>query len=83
MKRLDQRIAEVEATLARLRHEAASAHRRDETRKKVLLGSWLQDWLARQGTPGMLPQGFSDWLTHDRDRRLFGLLPRQNQGEVK
>lgn len=74
MTTLDQKISQVEAQLARLRTESKRNQRRDDTAKKVLLGAFIMEWSSKNGG---WPAGFNDWLTRERDRKLFGLPPRQ------
>ncbi len=70
MRRINERIAAIELQLSRLRHEASAQQRRDDTARKILLGAFLMEWSAKNGS---LPAGFDKWLTRPRDRQLFGL----------
>lgn len=67
---LNQRIAQAEMQLARLRNEAATRNRREDTARKILLGAFLMEWSSKNGG---LPAGFDTWLKRPRDRKLFSL----------
>lgn len=75
MTTLDQKIAQMESKLARLKVEAQKDRRRADTARKVLLGAFLMEWSSNNGG---LPSGFDEWLTRPRDRQLFG-LPLKNE----
>lgn len=73
---LDQRIAETETRLTRLKTERAGEVRRADTRRKILAGAVA---LAAAGRDpawgGRLRDLLDSALTTDRDRTLFGLDP--------
>ena len=54
-----------------------------ETRKKILLGALLQEWV-RTGEieQSMLDQGLDRYLVRKRDRELFGLAGLAGSGEA-
>lgn len=75
---LDQRIAEAESRLTRLKQAQASEARKIDTRRKILAGALVlahatcnEEWGAQ------LRALLDSNLTTDRDRALFGLPARR------
>lgn len=63
--------AELEQKLARIKE----LERKDETRKKILVGSFV---LSKTKDPLQIT-GFADSLKRNSDRRLFNLPPLKNE----
>ena len=88
MPKLNQRISELEAKLkqlkvrqqridARARALASSRARKDDTRRKILIGAMLQARVdAHQLDHAELEAWLDAYLTRDDDRALFGLNPK-------
>jgi hypothetical protein len=87
---LDQRIAQTEEKLKRLKAQQqlidarqkaiqTKRNRANDTRRKVLIGAFMLDQMARDGIdPATLSAGaFAIWLTRDSDRALFNLQSSQ------
>nr|WP_299246491.1 hypothetical protein [uncultured Halomonas sp.] len=73
----DQQIADAEARLDRLRQK----RRQEETRKKILIGAMVLQQIGEDETAYRnLLQGLDEYLTQDRDRRLFDLPAHQTPG---
>ncbi|MBK3735240.1 mobilization protein C [Azospirillum brasilense] len=73
---LDQRIAETETRLSRLRAERTGEARRLDTRRKILAGAVVLSAAGRDPAWGERLRALLDSaLTSDRDRALFGLGP--------
>lgn len=73
----EQRLADTEARLNRLRSQA----RKEDTRRKILIGSMLLGHAEKNdATMARLLSDLDGWLSNGRDRRLFlnyGLGPIQ------
>ncbi|MHA7061878.1 mobilization protein C [Azospirillum argentinense] len=73
---MDQRIAETEARLTRLRQAQASEVRKTDTRRKILAGAVVLAHAGRDPEWGERLRALLDSaLTTERDRALFGLDP--------
>lgn len=76
----DQQIADAEARLDRLRQK----RRQEETRKKILIGAMVLQQIGEDETAYRnLLHGLDEYLTHDRDRKLFDLPAHQTGNPVK
>jgi hypothetical protein len=75
--RLSQLEAAEKAAAARVRAAASKTSRRDDTRRKILLGSFLLDQLKLTDASVLKIGGvsFASWLTRPTDLSLFALLP--------
>lgn len=85
-----KRVIELEAKLKQARALAQKQANRErskvqvlnrqiETRRKVLLGAFVQAMQTKNGVHASMftyeSERFSDWLTRDEERALFGLVP--------
>lgn len=81
IKALEERLKQEKAKKAKLearkRASIAKAERAADTRRKILVGSYVMESLKRNGKDvGNLSIDslhFKDWLTRADDRALFGL----------
>lgn len=73
MRTAAQKRAELELKLAKIKNE----ERAEETRKKILVGSFV---LSKHPDPLQIP-GFAQSLTRDHDRVLFGLEPIKQKNQ--
>ena len=68
-EKLRERIKTLEA-------KQASRARKDDTRRKVLLGSLVMDWMQKDHElKARVDKALPIWLKRDVDRTLFGLPP--------
>ena len=83
-KKLSQAKALEQAIRARNRSKTNKAERAADTRRKVLVGAFV---MAQTGgkVSGMTLHGtkFTDYLTRDSDRALFGLSPLVPGGAIQ
>lgn len=83
-KKLSQAKALEQAIRARNRSKTNKAERAADTRRKVLVGAFV---MAHTGgkVSGMTLHGarFTDYLTRDSDRALFGLSPLAADGAAQ
>ena len=73
MRTAAQKRAELELKLAKIKNE----ERAEETRKKILVGSFV---MSQHPDPLQIP-GFAQSLTRDHDRILFGLAPLKQKDQ--
>lgn len=91
IKALEERLKQEKAKKAKLearkRASIAKAERAADTRRKILVGSYVMESMKRTGkNVGNLSidgQHFKDWLTRTDDRALFGLeTPSEAQKQL-
>ena len=77
-KLLDDR-KKLDARLAALKGKEREAERKQDTRRKILVGSYLLDQVERKVYPeARLLAELDSYLKRDRDRSLFGLPPLED-----
>lgn len=72
-ERLKQLKAQKQAVIAREKKRINDQQRKEDTRRKILLGSYLLKQMENEENKTKILADFSKYLTEDRDRRLFGL----------
>ena len=65
--------AQKQAALAREKSKQKAQERKDETRRKILLGSFLLKEMEDEAQKQKILAGINEYLTEDRDRKLFNL----------
>jgi hypothetical protein len=68
--RLQQKLAKIQADLARAQKAAKDAERRDETRRKIVLGGALLRGIEKGKIPPAVGRGVLTFVV-ERDRKLF------------
>jgi hypothetical protein len=95
-KPIEQRIRELEEQKKALRSRLEKQQRAETTRRKMLLGSFVLEWLQQEGDPAhqqgelstkqlrqWLAREFPAYLSRDADRLLFvDLLWPQNETDT-
>lgn len=83
LEALEAKRKQIEAQIQALKsHEQAQA-RKDDTRRKVLIGGVVLKMVKTSEMPeGRLTQLLDKHLDAERDRKLFGLGPKQ-QGQIQ
>lgn len=75
-EKLSVKIQQLEAQLKNLDKQERQNHRKTETKKKILLGALLQQWIKMGRIPETeVIQGLDKLLTRASERSLFGLEP--------
>ncbi len=75
--RLEQRKDKLESTLLRLRARKTDFDRKQDNRRKILVGAWLLREADRDsGLRDRMVAGLDKYLEQNRDRELFGLSAR-------
>jgi len=72
-ERLKQLKAQKQAVLAREKKKLSEQQRKDETRRKILLGSYLIKKMENEANKEKILADLNEYLTEDRDRKLFEL----------
>ena len=72
-ERLKQLKAQKQAVLAREKKKATDQQRKEDTRRKILLGSYLLKKMENEANKEKILAELSEYLTEDRDKKLFGL----------
>ena len=72
-EKLNQLKAQKQAALAREKAKQKAQERKDDTRRKILLGSFLMKQMEDETQKQKILAGINEYLTEDRDRKLFGL----------
>ena len=72
-ERLKQLKAQKQAVLAREKKKATDQQRKEDTRRKILLGSLALKKMQDDSEKAKILADLNEYLTEDRDRKLFGL----------
>ena len=72
-ERLKQLKAQKQAVLAREKARQKAQDRKDDTRRKILLGSYLLKKMEDESEKEKILAELNEYLTEDRDKKLFNL----------
>lgn len=72
-ERLKQLKVQKQAVLAREKAKQKEQDRKDDTRRKILLGSYLLKKMENEANKEKILAEMNEYLTEDRDRKLFNL----------
>lgn len=72
-QKLNQLKAQKQAIQAREKARKKEKDRKDDTRRKILLGSYLLKKMADHDTEIRILAELSEYLTEERDKKLFNL----------
>lgn len=79
-ERLKQLKAQKQAVLAREKKKITDQQRKDDTRRKILLGSYfIKKMNENDANKKKILTVMDEYLTEDRDRKLFDLPPLQKK----
>ena len=73
LEKLKQLKAQKQAIEARERTKQKEQQRKDDTRRKILLGSYLIKKMQNEANKEKILAELHEYLTEDRDRQLFDL----------
>ena len=73
IEKLKQLKAQKQAVEARDRAKLKEQERKDDTRRKILLGSYLIKKMENEANKEKILAELNEYLTEDRDRQLFNL----------
>ena len=81
LEKLKQLKAQKQAIEARERAKQKEQDRKDDTRRKILLGSYLiKKMESNEANKQKILADLNEYLTEDRDRKLFSLSTEQAEG---
>jgi ribosomal protein S25 len=72
-EKLNQLKAQKQAIEAREKKKAIEQQRKDDTRRKILLGSYLLKKMENEANKEKIVTELNAYLTAERDRKLFDL----------
>jgi hypothetical protein len=75
LEKLKQLKAQKQAIEAREKNKQKEQERKDDTRRKILLGSYLIKKMQNEANKEKILAELNEYLTEDRDRQLFNLSP--------
>ena len=73
LEKLKQLKAQKQAIEAREHTKQKEQQRKDDTRRKILLGSYLIKKMQNEANKEKILAELNEYLTEDRDRKLFNL----------
>ena len=73
LEKLKQLKAQKQAIEARERSKQKEQERKDDTRRKILLGSYLIKKMQNEANKEKILAELNEYLTENRDRQLFDL----------
>ena len=72
-ERLKQLKVQKQATISREKSKQKEQDRKDDTRRKILLGSYLLKKMENEENKEKILAEMNEYLTQERDRKLFNL----------
>lgn len=79
LEKLKKQKAILEARIQKAEAMNKERHRKEETRRKILLGAYYLDKIRNNGTFESVKKEMDEFLTRNSDRALFG-LPKISEG---
>lgn len=79
LEKLKAQRAKLDARIQAAEARSKSAERKQETRRKILVGSYYLDKAREQGKLEDLKNRMAEYLSRDSDRQLFDLPPAKNE----
>ena len=81
-ERLKQLMAQKQAVLAREKKKKSEQQRKEDTRRKIILGSMSLKKMEDEAEKIKILAELNKYLTEDRDRKLFNMLPVKDENET-
>ena len=79
LEKLNQLKAQKQAIEAREKKKISEQQRKEETRKKILIGSMMLKKMEDEAEKIKILAELNKYLTEDRDRKLFNMLPVKDE----
>jgi hypothetical protein len=76
LQRLKEQRAKIEARIQAAEARDKQASRKQDTRRKILIGSYHLDKAIKENKLTELKQLMDEYLTRESDRKLFELFPK-------
>ena len=73
LERLKMQKEKLEARIQKAEARKKVTDRKEDTRRKILIGSYYMDMAQKEGKWEQLIQRMGKYLTRNSDRKLFGL----------
>lgn len=73
LEKLKAQRAKIEARIQAAESRTKQAHRKQDTRRKILVGSYYLDQAQKENKLADINKLMDDYLTRDSDRKLFEL----------
>lgn len=83
IEKLKSQQAKLAARIQAMEARAKVSERKQETRRKILIGAYYWDAVKKNGEMELLKQQLDGYLTRDSDRTLFELPPLQQKTKTK
>ena len=78
LEKLKAQRAKLEARIQAAESRAKASERKQDTRRKILLGAYYLEQIQRDGQMDEIKKHLDGFLVRDSDRQLFGLPPKAN-----
>lgn len=82
LEKLNQLKTQKQAIEAREKKKISEQQRKEETRKKILIGSMMLKKMEDEAEKIKILAELNKYLTEDRDRKLFNMLPVKDENET-
>ena len=82
LEKLNQLKAQKQAIEAREKKKISEQQRKEETRKKILIGSMMLKKMEDEAEKIKILAELNKYLTEERDRKLFNMLPVKDENET-
>ncbi|MBN9289467.1 MAG: hypothetical protein BGO43_12055 [Gammaproteobacteria bacterium 39-13] len=82
LETLVKKKEQLEARIQNIKAKEAAQYRKDETRRKILVGSYILDKHDKAGTLDTLFIELDKFLFKPYDRELFGLEPQKSEQAI-
>ena len=82
LEKLNQLKAQKQAIEAREKKKISEQQRKEEKRKKILIGSMMLKKMEDEAEKIKILAELNKYLTEDRDRKLFNMLPVKDENET-
>ena len=82
LEKLNQLKAQKQAIEAREKKKISEQQRKEKTRKKILIGSMMLKKMEDEAEKIKILAELNKYLTEDRDRKLFNMLPVKDENET-
>ena len=82
LEKLNQLKAQKQAIKKKKKKKISEQQRKEETRKKILIGSMMLKKMEDEAEKIKILAELNKYLTEDRDRKLFNMLPVKDENET-
>ena len=79
LEKLKLQKQRIEAKIQKTEAMHKSRERKEDTRRKILLGAYFLDKIKNEGTLEAIKKELNDFLKRNSDRALFGLPELKNE----